>query len=269
MSEQRSEQTPITVPRFMAAKQKGRKLALLTAYDALWARLLDQSGIDAILVGDSLGMVVQGGQNTLSVTLPQIIYHATCVARACQKALVIADMPFGSFQVSPRQTVLNAIKILKKSGAHAVKVEGGVTQADTISRMTDAEIPVMAHIGMRPQSVLRAGGLNKIQRDRDRILADAMAAQNAGAFGVVLELIPTEISKEITQALSIPTIGIGAGPDCDGQILVTPDMFGMTGFEPRFVKQFAPIGRDLVNGLKSYIEEVRQGTFPGPEHTHR
>lgn len=258
----------MTVPNFIKAKSEGRKLAVLTAYDFLWAGLFDQAGVDAILVGDSLGMVVQGHSNTLPVTLDEIIYHAKMVMRAVKQALVIVDMPFLSFQVSPAQAIENAGRILKETGAAAVKLEGGVSQARTITALSEADIPVMAHVGLKPQSVHKLGGM-KVQRDEQGLLADARAAQQAGAFGVVLELIPRQIAAEITRELSIPTIGIGAGPDCDGQVLVNCDMLGLTdGFHPKFIKRFAELRTEATRAVQQYVTEVRSGVFPSDEQSH-
>lgn len=259
----------MTVPRFMRAKQRREKLAVLTAYDFLWAGLLDAAGVDAVLVGDSLGMVVQGKATTLPVTLDEMIYHAELVVRAVRRALVIVDLPFLTFHVSGEQAVANAGRILKETGAAAVKLEGGVNQAETIRRLTQADIPVMAHVGMKPQSVRKLGGMNKVQRDRERLLADARAAEDAGAFAVVLELIPQEIAGEITAALSVPTIGIGAGPHCDGQVLVTQDMLGLTGFEPKYLKRYADLGKVVRGAVQQYVREVHAGEFPDGEHAHR
>lgn len=259
----------MTVPRFMAAKQSGQKLAMVTGYDFLWGALLDQAGADAILVGDSLGMVVQGRATTLPVTLDEMIYHAEMVARGVQRALVIADMPFMTYQVSPQQAVENAGIILKRTGVSGVKLEGGVNQARTIEAMTAADIPVMAHIGMRPQAVRARGSMGKVERDVERLLDDALAAESAGAFGIVLELVPGEAAREVTERLGIPTIGIGAGPDCDGQVLVTPDLLGLTdGFEPRFLKKYANLRSEVIRATRAYCDEVRSSRFPGPEHTH-
>uniref|UniRef100_A0A7C2P2B8 3-methyl-2-oxobutanoate hydroxymethyltransferase n=1 Tax=Schlesneria paludicola TaxID=360056 RepID=A0A7C2P2B8_9PLAN len=260
---------PITVPKFLSAKAQGRKLAVVTAYDWLWAGICDASGVDAILVGDSLAMVVQGHQSTLPVTLSQMIYHAQMVTRGVQRALVIVDLPFLSYQVSPRQAVRNAGRILKQSNAAAVKLEGGVTQAETIRALAAADIPVMAHVGMRPQSVRKLGSHGRVQRDADRLLADAKAAEEAGAFAIVLELIPGSLAEQITKSISIPTIGIGAGPHCDGQVLVLPDLLGLTdGFHPRFLKQYADLRTTAVSAIARYAEEVRNGQFPTAEHTH-
>jgi 3-methyl-2-oxobutanoate hydroxymethyltransferase len=260
---------PMTVPKFLRAKQQGRKLTVLTAYDYLWAGILDAAGLDAILVGDTLGMVVQGKPTTLPVTLDEMIYHAEMVVRAVRHALVIVDLPFLTFHVSPEQAIENAGQILKRTGAAAVKLEGGVSQAETIRRLTNADIPVMAHVGLKPQSVLKLGGMNKVQRDQQQLLEDARAAQDAGAFAIVLELIPREIAAAITAELSIPTIGIGAGPDCDGQVLVTYDMLGLTaGFNPKFLKRFANLRETASAAVREYIAEVQQGTFPDEAHSH-
>jgi len=259
----------VTVPTFAAAKSEGRKLAVLTAYDYPTAALLDEAGVDALLVGDSLGMVVQGRPTTLPVTLDQMIYHGEMVARAAKRALVIVDLPFMSYQVSAEQAVESAGRVLKETLAPAVKLEGGVNQAAAIAALTASDIPVMAHVGLRPQSVHRFGGM-KVQRDRERLLDDARAAAEAGAFAVVLELIPMEIAAEITAALPIPTIGIGAGPHCDGQVLVTPDLLGLTpGFSPRFLKRYANLHDTIRDAVAAYAQEVRDGTYPTEQHGHR
>ncbi|MFN0054313.1 MAG: 3-methyl-2-oxobutanoate hydroxymethyltransferase [Planctomycetales bacterium] len=258
----------MTVPRFVQAKQRGKKLTVLTAYDYLWAGLLDAAGVDAILVGDSLGMVVQGKATTLPVTLDEMIYHAEMVVRAVQRALVIVDLPFMTFHVSPQQALENAGRILKQTGAGAVKLEGGVNQAETIRTLTAADVPVMAHVGLKPQSVLKLGGY-KIQRDAERLLADAQAAEEAGAFGIVLECIPRGIAERITAAIGIPTIGIGAGPGCDGQVLVTPDMLGLSGSgTPKFVRRFADLSGQATLAVREYIDAVRDGSYPDDEHSH-
>ena len=261
--------SPMTVPKFAAMKGRDRKLTVLTAYDFGFASIFDQAGVDAILVGDSLGMVVQGKSTTMPVTLDQMIYHGEIVARAATRALVIVDLPFMSYQVSPAQAVENAGRILKETGAGAVKLEGGVHQANTIRALAEAELPVMAHVGMRPQSVRKLGGMSKVQRDEDGLMADAKAAEEAGAFAIVLELIPRGIAARITKELSIPTIGIGAGPDCDGQVLVSYDMLGLTqGFKPKFLKQFADLHAVAFEATTRYINEVRDGQFPDAAHSH-
>lgn len=259
----------VTVPRFAAAKGAGRKLAVLTAYDFPTAAILDEAGADALLVGDTLGMVVQGKPTTLPVTLDEMIYHGEMVARAARRALVIVDLPFLSYQVSPQQAVESAGRILKETLAPCVKLEGGVGQAKTIAALTAADIPVMAHVGLRPQSVHVLGGMNKVQRDRDRLLDDANAAADAGAFAIVLELVPMDVAAEITASLPIPTIGIGAGPHCDGQVLVTPDMLGMTpGFSPKFLKRYAGLHDVIRDAASAYVEEVHSGAFPTEQHGH-
>jgi 3-methyl-2-oxobutanoate hydroxymethyltransferase len=269
ISKSPAERTPMTVPRFVRAKQRAEKLAMLTGYDHLWASILDEAGVDSILVGDSLGMVVQGKASTLPVTLDEIIYHAEMVCRAVKYALVVVDLPFMTFHISPEDAIRNAGRIIKETGAAAVKLEGGVNQAEVIRRLTAAEIPVMAHVGMKPQSMLKYGGMHRIQRDREQLLKDAKAVTEAGAFAIVLELIPQEIAKAITESVAIPTIGIGAGPDCDGQVLVTPDMLGLTaGFNPKYLKRFADLRNKAQEAMQEYVKEVRAGTFPDAAHSH-
>lgn len=258
----------MTVPRFVEAKQQGRRLTVLTAYDHLWAGLLDAAGVDAILVGDSLAMVVQGRATTLPVTLDQIIYHGEMVVRAVRRALVIVDLSFMTFQVCVEDTLRNAGRILKETGAGAVKLECGANQSATIQALTDADIPVMGHVGLKPQSVLKLGGY-RIQRNQEQLLRDALAAQAAGAFAIVLECVPRAIAAEITRQLQIPTIGIGAGPDCDGQVLVTQDMLGLTGgFQPKFVKHFAELRTAATDAITRYNQEVREGQYPDDAHSH-
>lgn len=262
--------SPMSVPKFAAAKGREKKLTVLTAYDFAFARLFDQAGVDAILVGDSLGMVVQGKSSTVPVTLDEMIYHGEMVVRATSRALVIVDLPFMSYQVSSTQALENAGRILKETGAGAVKLEGGVHQADTIRALAAADLPVMAHVGMRPQSVMKMGGMSKVQRNEEALLADAKAAEDAGAFGVVLELMPQSVAARITRELSIPTIGIGAGPDCDGQVLVCHDMLGMNQqFHPKFLKRYADLQSVILEATTRYLQEVRDGEFPGAEHTHQ
>jgi 3-methyl-2-oxobutanoate hydroxymethyltransferase len=260
---------PVTVPDFLSARSRGAKLAVLTAYDYTTAKLLDEAGVDAILVGDSLGMVVQGNANSLSVTVDEIIYHTRCVARGVKRALLIGDMPFLSYQVSPEQAVLNAGRIVKEGGAQAVKLEGGERSAAAVAAVTRADIPVVGHIGLTPQSVHRFGGF-RVQRDEEQLLSDARAIAAAGAFAIVLECVPMEVATRITAQLSIPTIGIGAGNGCDGQVLVVQDMLGMFDqLQPRFVKRFAELGQEIRSAVADYCREVRQGSFPGTEHSFR
>ncbi len=259
----------ITVPAFRELAAQGQKLTMLTAYDYLCAGIMDEAGIDSILVGDSLAMVVQGRTTTLPVTLNEMIYHGEIVTRAVRRALVVVDLPFMSYQVSPRQAVRNAGRIIKETGADAVKLEGGTVQSETIRAIGRAEIPVMAHVGMRPQAVRQLGGMGKVQRDEQQLLNDARAAEDAGAFAIVLELVPQDIAERITKALTIPTIGIGAGAGCSGQVLVGPDMLGLNpGFQPKFLKQFADLRQQATQAVRSYIEEVRDGSFPDAAHSH-
>ena len=264
-----AELRPVTVPDFLAAKGRGQRLTMLTAYDYTMARLLDAAGVDCLLVGDSLGMVVQGQPDSLAVTLDEVIYHTKLVVRGARRALVVADLPFMSYQVSPQQALESAGRLIKEGGAHAVKLEGGVRSAAAVAAVASADIPVMGHIGLTPQSVRRLGGF-KVQRDAERLLDDARAAEAAGAFAVVVECVPAELAARITEALKIPTIGIGAGPSCDGQVLVTPDLLGMfDDIRPRFVKHYADLGKAVRDAAEEYCREVRTGTFPGPEHGFR
>ena len=256
----------ITVPGFSAMKGTEQKISILTAYDYAMAQLVDEAGVEAILVGDSMSMVVQGHENTLPVTMDEMIYHAEMVGRAVQHALVIVDMPFPSYHLGAAKAIENAGRILKETRCQAVKLEGGADQADTIAAMVSAGIPVMAHVGLRPQSVHQLGGY-RVQRDESALLHDALAAAEAGAFGVVLECVPSAIAKSITEKNSIPTIGIGAGPDCDGQVLVLHDVLGLTcNYVPRFVKAYADLKTEITQAVRSFRDEVREGQFPGPEH---
>src|SRR4051812_1261366 len=263
------ELKPVTVPDFLAAKAKGVRLTMLTAYDYTMARLLDAAGVDSLLVGDSLGMVVQGQPDCLAVTLDEMVYHTRMVVRGVRRSLVVTDLPFMSYQVSPQQAVESAGRLIKEGGAHAVKLEGGVRSAAAVAAVTAADIPLMGHVGLTPQSVRRLGGF-KVQRDAQRLLDDALAIEAAGAFAVVIECVPSDLAARITEAVKIPTIGIGAGPHCDGQVLVTPDLLGLfDDLRPRFVKQYADLGQDVRAAVESYCREVRSGAFPGPEHGFR
>jgi 3-methyl-2-oxobutanoate hydroxymethyltransferase len=231
------------------------------------ARLLDNAGIDAILVGDSLGMVVQGEPHSLRVTLDEMVYHTRLVARGIRQSLLISDMPFMSYQVSPQRALENAGRLIKEGGAHAVKLEGGQRSAPAIEAIVSADIPVMGHVGLTPQSVHRLGGF-RVQRDAAHLLDDALAIEKAGAFAIVVECVPAEVAEKIRAAVKIPTIGIGAGAGCDGQILVTHDMLGLfTDLRPRFVKQYADVGQSILNAVEQYGREVRDGQFPDAEHT--
>ena len=255
----------VTVPRLLEKKRRRERIVALTAYDAPFAALLDQAGLDVVLVGDSLGNVVQGEASTLPVTMEQMLYHTRLVARAVKDALVVGDMPFGSYQVSSEDAVRNAVAFLK-AGAAAVKLEGGVRMQGTIGRLAEADIPVMGHVGLTPQSVHALGGY-KVQRDAKRLMRDARAVQAAGAFAVVLEAVPARLAAEVTAALRIPTIGIGAGPRCDGQILVLHDLLGLSARAPRFAKRYAEMGRLTLEAAIAFAAEVRAGRFPGKEHS--
>jgi 3-methyl-2-oxobutanoate hydroxymethyltransferase len=260
---------PMTVPAFRAAKGRGTPLAVLTAYDWTMARLLDGAGVDALLVGDSLGMVVQGEATTLGVTMDEMIYHTRLVARGAQRALVIADMPFMSYQVSPQQAVENAGRLVKEGRAHAVKLEGGQRTAAAVASIVAADIPVMGHVGLTPQSVHRFGGFH-VQRDAAQLLDDARALEAAGVFAVVVESVPADLASEITLAIEVPTIGIGAGAGCDGQVLVAHDLLGLfDDLRPRFVKRYAELGLAIHTAVQQYCEDVRQRHFPTPEHSYR
>jgi 3-methyl-2-oxobutanoate hydroxymethyltransferase len=264
-----AESRPVTVPDFLSARSRGAKLAVLTAYDYTTARLLDAAGVDALLVGDSMGMVIQGREHSLAVSLDEVIYHARCVTRGVKRALVIADLPFMTYQLSPQQALENAGRLVKEGDVRAVKLEGGVRSAAAIAAIAAADIPVVGHIGLTPQSVHRLGGF-RVQRDEARILDDAKAVEQAGAFAVVLECVPSALAQRVTEALSIPTIGIGAGPHCDGQVIVVHDLLGLTtDLRPKFVKRYAELGAAVSQAVRAYCEEVRGGKFPGPEHGFR
>jgi 3-methyl-2-oxobutanoate hydroxymethyltransferase len=243
---------------------------MLTAYDATMARLLDRAGIDAILVGDSLGTVILGLDTTLPVTLDAVVHHTRAVVRGAGRAFVVADMPFLTFQISVAEAVRNAGRLLQEGGAAAVKLEGGRPVADVVKRLVDVGIPVMGHLGLQPQSVHQAGGYVKQATQpatADALLSDALALQEAGAFSVVLESIPFDVARTVTRELAIPTIGIGAGPDCDGQILVSYDMLGLfDGFVPSFVHQYAKLGDAVVAATREYLSDVRSGRYPRQTH---
>jgi len=256
----------ITAPQFTALKAEGRRISMVTAYDYAFAQLVDAAGVEGILVGDSMSMVVQGHDSTLPVTLDEMIYHAEMVGRAVEHALVVVDMPFPSFHLGTHKAIENAGRILKESRCQAVKLESGVEQADTIAALVSAGIPVMAHCGLRPQSIHTLGGY-RVQRGADTLMADARAAEEAGAFAIVLECIPRAIAKDITARVTIPTIGIGAGADCDGQVLVLHDLLGITsGYVPKFVKAYADLKTEVTRAVTEYRDEVRSGAFPAKEH---
>jgi 3-methyl-2-oxobutanoate hydroxymethyltransferase len=268
-----AERTKVTVPELARWKADGRRAAMVTAYDATFAHLVDLAGVDLILVGDSVGMVVQGESNTIPVELDEMAYHVRSVSRARPKALIVGDLPFGSYQVSPQQAVESAI-VLMKAGAECVKLEGGTPMADTIASITRVDIPVMGHIGLTPQSYHRMGG-QKVQGrrsgfeagGRERLLEDAHAVEEAGAFAMVIEGVPRDLAAEITEKVSIPTIGIGAGPDCDGQVLVLHDVLGLSDLSLKFTKHFADLRTATIDATRAYVAEVHGRTWPDDEHS--
>jgi 3-methyl-2-oxobutanoate hydroxymethyltransferase len=261
---------PITTAT-LRARKGATKIVMVTAYDATFAAILDGAGADILLVGDSLGMVVQGHENTLPVTLEHMIYHTAAVRRGAQRAHVVADMPFMSYQVSPEQALASAGRLLQEGGAHAVKLEGGRQVVPQIRAIVGAGIPVMGHVGLTPQSVHEIGGFKVQGRDTaaaEAIVADARALQEAGCYSLVLESIPAELGAQITAAVQIPTIGIGAGPGCDGQVLVCYDLLGMNpGFEPKFLKTYDSLHDRISAAFGQYVREVQDGSFPGEEHS--
>jgi 3-methyl-2-oxobutanoate hydroxymethyltransferase len=260
-----------TIPELQAMKARGEKIAVLTAYDFPFARIMDQAGIDVVLVGDSAGVVVAGYETTLPVTMEEMLYHTRAVARAVSRALVVADMPFLSYQVDLNEARRNAGLLIKEGGAHAVKLEGGVHVAETIRAIVAMDVPVVGHIGLTPQSIHRMGGYRVQGREEAQaaqLLADARAVAEAGACAVVLEGIPAALAAEITAEIPIPTIGIGAGAGCDGQVLVIHDILGLCEkYSPKFVKRYADISGTIRTGIDDYIREVKAGEFPGKEHS--
>jgi len=261
----------VTAP-LLRDRKGNAAITMVTAYDFTMARILDESGVDMLLVGDSLGMVVQGADTTIPVTLDEVSYHTRAVARGARYAHVVADMPFMSFQLSSAQALENAGKLMKEGMAHSVKLEGGVEIAEHVERITRAGIPVVGHVGLTPQSFHALGGFKvqgKSEEAARRILEDALALEQAGAFTIVLEAVPPDVAAEVTRALTVPTIGIGAGPECDGQVLVCYDLFGMSlGHRPKFAKAFAELGEAMQVATKQYIDDVRSGAFPAAEHCY-
>lgn len=260
-----------TVSTFKEQKAKGEKISMLTAYDYSTAKLMDEAGINGILVGDSLGMVVLGYEDTLPVTMEDMIHHTAAVCCGAKNTLVVGDMPFMSYQVSVEEAVYNAGRLMKEGRCQAVKLEGGASVCPQIRAITNASIPVMAHIGLTPQSINAFGGFKvqgKSEEAAKKLLEDAKAVEEAGAFAVVLECVPAKLAELISKSISIPTIGIGAGAGCDGQILVYQDMLGLfSDFTPKFVKKYANVGEMMTQAFRDYIAEVQEGTFPAPEHT--
>ena len=268
-----AENKKITTETFRQKKAAGEKIAMITAYDFGAARLVERAGVDSILVGDSLGMVVLGYESTLPVTMEDMLHHTRAVARGAERALVVGDLPFLSYQASPEEALRNAGRFLQEAGAAAVKLEGGREFVPTVRRLVAAGIPVIGHLGLTPQSVNQFGGYGlqaKKAAAAIALLEDAQALAEAGAFAIVLEKIPWEVAAAVTAGISIPTIGIGSGPDCDGQVLVYHDMLGMfEAFRPKFVKQYAGVGEIIADAVGQYVTEIRQGAFPAPEHAWR
>jgi 3-methyl-2-oxobutanoate hydroxymethyltransferase len=269
----RTNMPKITIHDLLKKKAEKRKITMLTAYDYPFARIVDEAGIDGIIVGDSLAMVVQGIENTLPVTMDEMVYHTKIVARAVNNAIVIGDMPFMSYQASIEDAVRNAGRFLKEAGASAVKIEGGAEVAEHIRAMTKSDIPVMAHIGLTPQSIHRMGGYKiqgRTKEAAERLREEAHIAEDAGAFSLILEAIPAELAAQITEELTIPTIGIGAGPSCDGQVLVLHDVIGLfERFLPKFAKRYVNVKDEVLRAIKNYKEEVEKGVFPSDEHSFK
>ncbi len=262
---------PVTVHELLKMKERGERIVVLTCYDALFARLLDASDIDILLVGDSVNQVLAGAETTLSATLDQMIYHTRSVHRGAERAMVICDMPFLSYQVSKKEAIRNCGRVMAETGCHGVKLEGGRPMAETVRALVDRGIPVMGHLGLTPQSVHALGGYRVQGRDRDtaeRLAHDAKALEEAGAFAIVLELIPAPLASQLTKSVAIPTIGVGAGPACDGQVLVLHDMLGLNDrFAAKFVKRYASLAEDVREAARLFAAEVREGRYPGPEHS--
>ncbi len=269
MSTPPADRKSVTIVDFLAAKQSGKRLTMLTAYDYTMARLIDSAGVDGILVGDSLGMVMQGHDTSLSVSMTDMIYHTRLVSRGISRCLLVADMPFMSYHLSPQQALENAGRLVQEGNAHAVKLEGGKRSVEAMKAIVDAEIPVMGHVGLTPQSIRKLGGF-RVQRNESELVDDAKAVEQAGAFAVVVECVPAAIGEKITKAISIPTIGIGAGLACDGQILVSHDVLGLySDFRPKFVKVYVDLGAAVKTAVTQYCDDVRAGVFPGPEQSFK
>ena len=262
----------VTTRSLQEMKRQGARISALTAYDAIMARIFDKAQIDVLLVGDSVANVVQGRETTLPVTLDEIIYHTKAVTLGVERAMVVSDMPFMTYQVRADEAFRNAGRIMKETDASAVKLEGGLEHAETVRRMTAVGIPVMGHLGLQPQSIHQYGGYRPrgtTPEEAEKILSDAKALEEAGAFGIVLEKIPAELARRVTDALTIPTIGIGAGPHCDGQILVSPDMLGLTqDFHPRFVRRYESFAERATEAARRYREDVRSGDFPNESESY-
>lgn len=262
----------ITTASVVDMKRRGEKISMLTAYDFTMARIIDSAGIDIILVGDSASNVMAGHETTLPITMDQMIYHTSTVVRGAQRALVLADLPFMSYQVTPEEALQNAGRMMKEAGAHAVKLEGGAPVVSTIRKIVDAGIPVMGHLGLTPQSIYKFGTY-KVRatetQEADQLLEDALALQNAGCFGIVLEKIPAGLAKQVTDSLSVPTIGIGAGAACDGQVLVMHDMLGLTkDFKPRFIRRYLELHETIGTAVQNYIRDVKNTSFPSKDEQY-
>ncbi|MGB0649546.1 MAG: 3-methyl-2-oxobutanoate hydroxymethyltransferase [Rhodothermales bacterium] len=264
--------TRVTTRTLQDMKSSGVNIAMLTAYDYTSARILDGAGVDVLLVGDSASNVMAGHETTLPITLDQMIYHAQCVVRGVQRSLVVVDLPFGTYQGNSKEALSSAVRVMKESGAHAVKVEGGRSIVPTVERILEAGIPVMGHLGLTPQSIYRFGSYQVRARDEveaDELREDALLLEQAGVFALVLEKIPSSLATGVTQSLSIPTIGIGAGPSCDGQVLVTHDALGLTtDFNPRFVRRYARLDEQIGEHVQQYINDVRSGAFPSEDESY-
>ncbi|MGM0506772.1 MAG: 3-methyl-2-oxobutanoate hydroxymethyltransferase [Bacteroidota bacterium] len=262
----------VTTQTVVDMKKNGEKIGMLTAYDYTMARIVDQAGVDVILVGDSASNVMAGHETTVPITMDQMIYHASSVVRGVQKALVIADLPFMSYQVTPHEALNSAGRMMKEAGAHGVKLEGGRTVIDTVRKIVDAGIPVMGHLGLTPQSIYKFGTYRvraKEEQEAEELLEDARALEQAGVFGIVLEKITAELAQRVTESVSIPTIGIGAGPHCDGQVLVTHDMLGLNKeFNPRFLRRYEDLHARMTDAVSRYVTDVKEGTFPNEEEQY-
>lgn len=272
MSIHRSEIKKVTTHQLQAMKERGEKISMLTAYDYSMAKLIDQSGVDIILVGDSASNVMAGHETTLPITLDQMIYHAGSVIRAVNRAFVVVDIPFGSYQGNSSEALRSAIRIMKESGAHSVKMEGGAEIKESIMRVLSAGVPVMGHLGLTPQSIYKFGTYTvraKEQEEADKLIEDAKILEECGCYAIVLEKIPAQLAKKVSEQVSIPTIGIGAGPDTDGQVLVMHDMLGITAeFKPRFLRQYAQVGEIVNQAVSQYVQDVKSGDFPNEKESY-
>lgn len=272
MSIHRSEIKKVTTHQLQAMKERGEKISMLTAYDYSMAKLIDESGVDIILVGDSASNVMAGHETTLPITLDQMIYHAGSVIRAVNRAFVVVDIPFGSYQGNSSEALRSAIRIMKESGAHSVKMEGGAEIKESIMRVLSAGVPVMGHLGLTPQSIYKFGTYTvraKEQEEADKLIEDAKILEECGCYAIVLEKIPAELAKKVSEQVSIPTIGIGAGPDTDGQVLVMHDMLGITAeFKPRFLRQYAQVGEIVNQAVSQYVQDVKSGDFPNEKESY-